>query len=102
MKSKHPTGRSLRDEGMEKVLLKSRIWRGEAEAVLRTLAAKGTPFNFDDIHEFTGPPPCHPNIIGAIMNKAVRDKLITHIGYRQTTRPEGHARHVKVYQGIKR
>jgi len=99
-------GRQLRDEGIAQVSLPSHVeeheeWKAKYSSVIEGLAKSDKPFNSDDVWAIMGDPPCHPNIIGALFNKAVRSKLITPIDYRGVQRASGHARNAKLYIGSK-
>lgn len=98
-------GRTLRNQGMKTVLNHTvNNWKENAWIQIELRALTPGEFNFDDIRgnltDF--PDACHPNAIGAIINKAIKQNLIIPTGnVRQSLRKAGHARVCKLYVGYK-
>lgn len=75
-------------------------WRLAAEVALARLAATGREFDADDLRDIVGPPLGAPSAIGAVFNHASKQKLITHVGWRTSRRPEAHARPLRTWRGV--
>ncbi len=93
------TGEELRDEGSEKVTRNAPDeWLALCDAIIRQLARSGEEFTAEEVRMWCGNPP-HPNAIGARFLVASKARIITRTGYRNATRPEAHARVLRVYRG---
>ena len=70
-------------------------------SAIKVLAARGGTFCSDDIRELAGDPPegQSPNLVGAIVNHALRSGLIHTVGYTRSARVVGHANLVGRYIG---
>lgn len=89
-----PEGKRLRDAGIKKVADKNQEWLSQAKRVAKDIAAKKGAVCSDDIHEMFPPPlKAHPNIMGAVF----RGLGLKVVGFKQTNRPSGHGRMIKVY-----
>ena len=89
-----PEGNRLRDAGVKKVSDKNQEWLQQAQKMAKAIAAKRGTVCSDDIHEVFPPPlKAHPNIMGAVF----RGLGLKVVGFKQTTRPSGHGRMIKVY-----
>lgn len=92
------SGAARRDAGAE--LAEDAVhtsWRLAAEAAITDLARAGD-FTSDDLHTLVGPPPGHASAVGAVILAAARRKEIVPVGFQITSRPEGHARPVRVWR----
>jgi hypothetical protein len=99
--SPSPTGEDLRDEGTARVSTNApEEWVALCDAIIRQLARSGEEFTAEEVRIWTGNPP-HPNALGARFLVASKANLIRRVGYRNATRPEAHARVLRVYQGAK-
>lgn len=76
-------------------------WRLAAEAAIRRLAGAGGLFTADDVHNAVGGPPGHVNAVGGLMIGAAKRGIIVADGYRQSSRPEAHARAVRTWRGVR-
>ena len=70
-------------------------------SAIKVLAARGESFSSDDIRQLAGDPPAgqSPNLVGALVNHALRSGLIHNIGWTRSTRVVGHANLVGRYEG---
>ena len=68
---------------------------------IKVLAARGETFCSDDIRKIAGDPPPgqSPNLVGALVNHALRAGLIHTVGYTRSARVAGHANLVGRYEG---
>ena len=68
---------------------------------IKVLAARGETFCSDDIRQIAGDPPPgqSPNLVGALVNHALRSGLIHTVGYTRSARVAGHANLVGRYEG---
>lgn len=74
-------------------------WLHLAGEAIREVAATGRPFTTDTIWDRVGKPP-EPRAMGAAIRAAMKAGLIEATGgYEQSSRPEAHARPVKVWRG---
>lgn len=87
-------GIKRRDAGVKKVSDKNTEWLKEAQRIAKMLVnSRGTVCS-DDIHEMFPPPlSAHPNVMGAVF----RGLGLKVVGFKQTSRPSGHGRMIKVY-----
>lgn len=94
-------GRRRRDAGMEFATHSTLIsWKRVAEKRLAELAATGREFTAEDLRERVGHPlGSHDNSMGPLFGAAARRGEIVHVGYQQATRPEAHARILRVWRG---
>lgn len=96
-------GRSLRDRGMALAeLAAGERFRLIGRAIILGLAAKGEPFNADDVRrelELREIPVEHPNAVGGLFASASRAKVIERVGYRQTTSVTQHAHTHPLWKG---
>jgi len=68
---------------------------------IKVLAASGETFCSDDIRLLAGDPPegQSPNLVGALVNHALRSGLIHTVGYTRSARVVGHANTVLLFRG---
>lgn len=93
------TGEELRDDGANKVTGNSpNEWVALCDAIIRQLARSGEEFTAEEVRMWCGNPP-RQNAIGARFLAATKARIITRTGYRNATRPEAHARVLRVYRG---
>ena len=93
-------GSRLADEGAERALAnQTEQWREAAFAAIEGFALIGGEFNADDVREFIGDPPGHPNAWGGLFRRALAQGLIEPVGRRHTRKASAHARSVVVYRG---
>jgi hypothetical protein len=94
-------GRRRRDDAVRAVSLNTHpAWKLAAERVVRELAATGREFTAETVRERTGHPlASHPNALGALLGAAARRGEIVAVGFVQATRPEAHARILRVWKG---
>lgn len=76
-------------------------YREKLTAAIRVLAARGESFCSDDIRQIAGDPPVgqSPNLVGALVNHALRSGLIHTVGYTRSTRVIGNGNLVGRYVG---
>lgn len=95
-------GRALKAEAAQRRIARDPAFHAEAMAAIRELA-RYSEFTSDDLHERLGEwTPTHPNSVGAAIHAAVSAGIIVRVGYRQSARPEAHARVIAVYKGVLR
>lgn len=95
------TGRALRDAGAAQVEANTPDdWNAAADHAIGWLARSGREFTVDDVRARVGPPPGHPNAMGARFLAARRAGLIAEVGYARSGRADAHARRVMVYRGV--
>ena len=77
-------------------------YRERLTAAIKVLAARGEAFCSDDIRLAAGDPPagCSPNLVGALVNHALRSGLIHTVGFTRSKRVIGHANLVGQYVGV--
>jgi hypothetical protein len=99
----HPSGdlqagRALRDAAIAQADEHAEVeWKLLAERALWAVIQAGEPFTTDDVWERIDVPH-EPRALGAVMQSAARANLIHKTGdYRQSRRPECHARPVAVW-----
>jgi hypothetical protein len=70
-------------------------------AAIKVLAAGGETFCSDDIRAMAGETPagCSPNLVGALVNHALRSGLIHTLGFTRSGRVVGHGNRVNLLQG---
>lgn len=91
-----------RELGMAVVILRSQVeYRERVKAAIAVLADGGAAFSSDDIRREAGDTPvgCSPNLIGALVNSALRQGLIHQVGYTRSGRVIGHGNRVGLYCG---
>ena len=95
-------GRRRRDDGVAAVRAATATgWRLHVDQAITDLAAAGVLFTAEDVRELAGDPlGSSPNALGGAIHAAARAGLIQAVGYRQATRPEAHARVLRVWQGV--
>lgn len=93
--------RARRDRGADQADHAAHPWvRVQLQHHLDELIASGQPFTADTLRERAGDPiATEPNIIGALILAASRAGRIERVGYRESTRPEAHARVLRVWRG---
>jgi hypothetical protein len=91
-------GRVLKAEGAQRRSARDPSYHAQAMAAIHVLAC-GPDFTSDDLHAALGEwTPTHPNSVGAAFHAATRAGIIVRVGYRQSARPEAHARIVAIYR----
>jgi hypothetical protein len=91
-----------REAGIDEVLAHADTeYRERLTAAIRVLAACGEPFCSDDIRLEAGDPPVgsSPNLVGALVNHALRAGLIHTIRWTRSARVVGHGNLVGLYVG---
>jgi hypothetical protein len=78
-------------------------YRERLAAAIKVLAARGEPFCSDDIRCEVGDPPAgaSPNLVGALVNHALRSGLIHTIRWTRSSRVAGHGNLVGLYVGVR-
>lgn len=71
------------------------VWRRKAKARIRELIKAGVPFTSEDVVEKVGPAPSR-NAMGGLFN-GYRDQMEV-VGYTQASRPEAHARVLRIWK----
>ena len=95
-----PTGKTLRDAGVEKVTNNTPDdYRSVFERAIIALASSKEPFTSEDVTAMVGRPPNSPNTVGALFIGAAKRGLIRKCGYRQSVRPERHAAVIALWEG---
>lgn len=81
----------------------SKEYRCKLIGAIEVLIERGGEFTADDVRQIAGDPPAttHPNIAGAIVNRAARDGIIRMVGYGISSRPQGHGNLVRRWIGLK-
>ena len=76
-------------------------YRERLTTAIKVLAARGDTFCSDDIRLMAGDPPpgCSPNLVGALVNHALRSGLIHTVGWTRSGRVVGHGNLVGRYEG---
>ncbi len=74
-------------------------YRERLTAAIKVLAACGEAFCSDEIRYEAGDPPCDPHLIGAVVQGAVRRRVIKSIGLTRSRRIIGHGNRVGLYIG---
>jgi hypothetical protein len=91
----------LHDEGMVEALAHtSNMYKEEAHGAILLLARRGGEFTVEDLRDLVGDPPNHPAAMGAIINGALRSKMIKSVGFAKAKRRSSHARYVRVFTGV--
>lgn len=94
-------GETRKREGIEQANVQvDGDWAENFDLVLRELAESGLPFTSQQITAKVGLPPGHPSAIGARINLAARQGLITDVGVTKSRRDNRHASRVTIWQGI--
>lgn len=77
-------------------------YRERLTAAIKVLAARGESFCSDDIRSLAGDPPDgeSPNLVGALVNHALRAGLIHTIRWTRSARVVGHGNLVGLYVGV--
>ena len=95
-------GEERRDEGCAAALIASQHWKRRATAALLSLPL-GTNFSSDSLRKLLGDDePGHPNAWGACLGGFMRSGNSAVCGFKQSTRPEAHARRILVYRRIEK
>jgi hypothetical protein len=93
-------GRALKVEAVQRRSARDPLYLAHAMAAIHELACCGGQFTSDDVHDRLGEwTPTHPNSMGSAIHSAVTTGIIVRVGYRQSRRPEAHARVVGIYRG---
>lgn len=98
-------GEELRDEGMELVLEhQSKEWKQMFTTCYHAMVRSGRTFTSEDIVNLVGPPPGHPNAVGAIFSALVKPDLdsgaVDYLGHVKTKNPKSHASRIGQYRGV--
>ena len=92
----------LREAGQDLVIAYADTdYRERLTTAIKVLAARGDTFCSDDIRAMAGDPPpgCSPNLVGALVNHALRSGLIHTVGWTRSGRVVGHGNLVGRYEG---
>lgn len=76
-------------------------YRERLSTAIKVLAASGETWCSDDVRLAAGDPPvgCSPNLVGALINHALRSGLIHCVGWVRSARVVGHGNLVGRYVG---
>jgi|SRR5579859_3292923 len=76
-------------------------YRERLTTAIKVLAAGGGTFCSDDVRLMVGDPPpgCSPNLVGALINHALRSGQIHTVGYVRSGRVVGHGNLIGRYVG---
>jgi hypothetical protein len=74
-------------------------YRERLTAAIKVLAASAEAFCSDNIRSVAGNPPCNPNLIGAVVQGAMKHGLIKQVGWTRSSRIIGHGNRVGLYVG---
>ncbi len=77
------------------------VWKAAWVDAIRVLASRGGDFTAEDVRRAAGPPGDHPNAAGAIFARLARERVITKVGYRNSTRAVLHAHPLAVWRGVR-
>lgn len=92
-----------RELGMAVVILRSQVeYRERIKAAIAVLAFSGQTFSSDDIRQQSGETPqgASPNLIGALVNGALKRGEIEFVGFTRSSRVVGHGNRVGLYRGM--
>lgn len=92
-------GRQRRDRGTAQRNHRDPMFHDHAMNAIRATALLAKEFTSDDVQKILTVTPTHVNSIGAVFHAAASRGIIERVGYRQSERPEAHARVVAVYRG---
>lgn len=93
-------GAELRDQGAAQVSGNTPDeWRNYVDGLIRTMALSGQEFTAEDVRDYSGDPPNHPNAMGARFLSAVRHGIIVRSGFANSRRRSRHAGMIAVYRG---
>lgn len=95
------TGADLRDSGMESVLKNtSDEYKEKFIGLIRGFTC-GYQFTVEEVRELAGDPPCHYNVMGALMRRAASYKLIVRTTERRKAkRTSLHASELTVWRRL--
>lgn len=92
-----------RELGMGLAILRGQVeYRERIKAAIAALAEDGDPFSSDDIRREAGDTPAgaSPNLIGALVNGALKRGEIEFVGFTRSARVIGHGNRVGLYRGV--
>ena len=93
-------GAELRDQGAARVSGNTPDeWRNYVDGIIVTMALSGQEFTAEDVRDFSGDPPNHPNAMGARFLSAVKRGTIVRSGFANSRRRSRHAGMIAVYRG---
>ena len=93
-------GSELRDQGAAQVSGNTPDeWRNYVDGIIVTMALSDQPFTAEDVRDFSGDPPNHPNAMGARFLSAVKRGVIVRSGFANSRRRSRHAGMIAVYRG---
>jgi hypothetical protein len=93
-----------RDSGQDLVCANSDAdYREKLSVAIRVLAASGKTWCSDDLRQMAGDPPTgySPNLVGALINHALRSGLIHTVSWTRSARVAGHGNLVGLYVGVR-
>ncbi len=94
------SGAILRDQGAAQVSGNTPDeWRNYVDGLIRTMALSGQEFTAEDVRDYSGDPPNHPNAMGARFLSAVKQGVIVRSGFANSRRRSRHAGMIAVYRG---
>ena len=94
------SGTALRDHGAAQVSGNTPDeWRNYVDGLIRTMALSGQEFTAEDVRDYSGDPPNHPNAMGARFLSAVKQGVIVRSGFANSRRRSRHAGVIAVYRG---
>lgn len=100
MQTKSHQGTELRDRGAARVSDNTPDdWRNSVDCLIRTMALSGQDFTAEDIRDYSGDPPNHPNAMGARFLSAVKRGIIVRSGFAHSRRRSRHAGMIAIYRG---
>lgn len=76
-------------------------WRIAAEATILRLAASGRAFTSEDVRAEVGVMTGRASALGAVIRAAAQAGRIVAVGYQPATRPDAHARVLRVWRGAR-
>lgn len=91
-----------REAGQDLVIAQAdTLYRERLTAAIEVLAAAGGIWCSDDLRKMVGDPPegCSSNLVGALINHALRSGLIHTVGFTRSARVIGHGNLVGRYTG---
>lgn len=79
------------------------LYRERLTEAIKVLAARDEEWLSDDVRRMVGDPPpgCSPNLVGALINHALRSGLIHTVRWTRSARVQGHGNLVGLYRGTR-
>ena len=100
-KAREITGEELKQKGIASVLSNTpNEYKLSFERSLDTLARRMGNFTCEHIRGIIGDPPNHPSALSALINGALKRKLIRKVGITKATRAPAHSALIGIYSKV--